>query len=414
MTRSTNIDYDVVIVGAGIVGATLACALAVSKLRIAIIEHELPVSAPTGDYDLRVSAISPGSRVILDGVGALAGMAEERICPVDEMHVWDAGGTGAIHFDSADIGEPHLAYIIENNAIRAALTKRIGRYSNVRLCCPRDVDTIDVTDSRVELRLTDGTQVSARVVVGADGPRSRVRQQAGIDLTAWGYAQQGIVATVATEQSHANTAWQRFLPTGPLAFLPLADGRCSIVWSVDSEQADILLAHDDREFVEALATAFGDRLGAIVSTSKRIAFPLQRAHAKRYVDSRIALIGDAAHTVHPLAGQGVNLGLMDAAVLAEVLLEADGAGRDVGSVSVLRRYERWRKGDNLAMLAVTDGLKRLFGNSTEAMARVRNLGLDVTDSIRPVKNMFMRRAAGLDGDLPRLARGLSAVSAQRR
>jgi 2-octaprenylphenol hydroxylase len=247
-------------------------------------------------------------------------------------------------------------------------------------------------------------------VIGADGPRSRVRQQASIDLTAWGYAQQAIVATVAPEQSHASTAWQRFLATGPLAFLPLADGRCSIVWSVDSEQADILLAHEDARFLEALATAFGDRLGAVVATSTRAAFPLQRAHAKRYVDSRIALIGDAAHTVHPLAGQGVNLGLLDAAVLAEVLLDADGAGRDIGSVPVLRRYERWRKGDNLAMLAVTDGLKRLFGNSMVAVARMRNLGLDVTDSVRPVKNMFMRRAAGLEGDLPRLARGLPVVS----
>ncbi len=413
MATPTNTDYDVVIVGAGIVGATLACALAASRLRIAIVEHELPAAAPTGDYDLRVSAITPGSRVILGGVGAWAGIAQQRVCPVEQMHVWDASGTGAIHFDSADIGEPHLAYIIENNAIRAALIERIGRCTNVELCCPRDVDTVDVANSRVELRLTDGTQISASVVIGADGPRSRVRQQASIDLTAWGYAQQGIVATVATEQPHANTAWQRFLSTGPLAFLPLADGRCSIVWSVDSEQADTLLAHEDAQFLESLATAFGDRLGAVVATSTRAAFPLQRAHAKRYVDSRIALIGDAAHTVHPLAGQGVNLGLLDAAVLAEVLLDADGAGRDIGSVPVLRRYERWRKGNNLAMLAVTDGLKRLFGNSMEAVARVRNLGLDVTDSVRPVKNMFMRRAAGLEGDLPRLARGLSVVSPER-
>ncbi len=414
MSRSTNVDYDVVIVGAGIVGATLACALATSRLRIAIIEYEPPVTAPTGDYDLRVSAISPGSWAILAGVGAAAGIAQERICPVEEMHIWDAAGTGVIHFDSADIGEPQLALIIENNAIRAALTACIERCSNVQLWCPRELDAIDVTDSQVMLRLTDGRQVSAGVVVGADGPRSRVRQQAGIELTAWGYQQQAIVATVATEHSHANTAWQRFLPTGPLAFLPLANGRCSIVWSVDSEQAAILLAHDDGQFLQALATAFDDRLGAIVSTSKRVAFPLQRAHAQRYVDPRLVLIGDAAHTVHPLAGQGVNLGLMDAAVLAEVLLEADGAGRDVGAVSVLRRYERWRKGDNLAMLAVTDGLKRLFGNSMETVARARNLGLDVTDSIQPVKNMFMRRAAGLEGDLPRLARGLSAVSAEHR
>lgn len=414
MARSTDTDYDVVIIGAGVVGATLACALAVSKLRIAVIENAQPSSSPTGDYDLRVSAITPASRVILDGVQAWAGIAQGRVCPVAQMHVWDAGGAGSIRFDSADIGEPHLAYIIENNAIRAALIDRIGHCRNVQLYCPCDVDTIDVTDSRVTLGLTEGTQIAARVVIGADGPRSRVRQHAGIDLNAWGYAQQAIVAHVSTEQPHKNTAWQRFLATGPLAFLPLADGRCSIVWSVDSEQGDTLMGHDDDRFRKALARAFDEKLGTVLSTTKRIAFPLQRAHAKRYVVSRIALIGDAAHTVHPLAGQGVNLGLLDAAVLAEVLLEADGAARDIGSLPILRRYERWRKADNLAMLAVTDGLKRLFGNSVEALARIRNLGLDATDSIRPVKNMFMRRAAGVEGDLPRLARGLPAVSGEHQ
>jgi 2-octaprenylphenol hydroxylase len=212
------------------------------------------------------------------------------------------------------------------------------------------------------------------------------------------------VAMVAVEEPRRHVAWQRFLPTGPLAFLPLPDSRYSIVWSVDAPRAEDLLAQDDATFLESLQAAFGERLGCMRSSSARLAFPLRRAHAQRYTAPRVALIGDAAHTVHPLAGQGVNLGLLDAAVLAEVLSDAHRAGRDIGSLATVRRYERWRKGDNLAMLVLTDGLKRLFGSSVPVLTQLRNTGLDLTNAVTPLKRILMRHAAGLAGDLPKLAR----------
>jgi 2-octaprenylphenol hydroxylase len=400
----SGVSYDVVIVGGGIVGTTLACALAEEQLRVAILEHNLPPPAPSGDYTLRVSAIAPSSRTIFERIGVWSDMQLQRICPVEEMHIWDAGGSGAIHFDSADLGEPCLAYIIENDAMLAALWQRMAQCQHTKSYCPTELDSIEVHDSHVTVRLAAGGHLSARLLVGADGPRSTVRTCMGISSTRWDYAQQGIVAMVVVEEPRRHVAWQRFLPTGPLAFLPLPDGRYSIVWSVDATQAEDLLAQDDATFLGSLQAAFGGRLGRMRSSSARLAFPLQRAHAQRYVAPRMALIGDAAHTVHPLAGQGVNLGLLDAAVLAEVVLDAHRAGRDIGSLSTVRRYERWRKGDNLAMLILTDGLKRLFGSSTSTLVQLRNTGLNLTNALTPLKLTLMRHAAGLAGDLPRLAR----------
>lgn len=400
----SDLSHDVLIVGGGIVGATLACALAGEQLRIAILEHNAPPPVPSGDYALRVSAIAPSSRTIFEGIGAWSGMQPQRMCPVEEMHVWDARGSGAIHFDSADLGEPCLAYIIENDAMLAALWQRIARCDDIDSYYPSEIAGIEVHDTHVTVHVGAGVRLSARLLVGADGPRSTVRTHMGISTRRWDYAQQGIVAMVAVEKPRWHTAWQRFLPTGPLAFLPLPDGRYSIVWSVDAAQAEDLLAHDDAAFIEALQAAFGERLGRIRSSSARLAFALQRAHAQRYVAPRMALIGDAAHTVHPLAGQGVNLGLLDAAVLAEVLLDAHRACRDIGALTTVRRYERWRKGDNLAMLILTDGLKRLFGSSISALEQLRNAGLDLTNAVIPLKRTLMRHAAGLAGDLPKLAR----------
>ncbi len=402
--RYSREPYDVLVVGGGIVGATLACALAEEPLRVAILEHNPPPSAPSGDYTLRVSAIAPSSRTIFEHIGAWSDMQPQRICPVEEMHIWDSGGSGAIHFDSADLGEPCLAYIIENDAMLAALWWRIAQCDHVDTYCPSELGAIEVHDDRVTVHLSEGGHLSTRLLVGADGARSIVRARMSISSTRWDYAQQGIVAMVAVEKPRRYTAWQRFLPTGPLAFLPLPDGRYSIVWSVDAAQAEALLAQDDAGFLESLQAAFGERLGNMRSSSARLAFPLQRAHAQRYVAPRVALIGDAAHTVHPLAGQGVNLGLLDAAALAEVLLDAHHADRDIGSLATVRRYERWRKGDNLAMLVLTDGLKRLFGSSISALVQLRNTGLDLTNAVTPLKRTLMRHAAGLAGDLPKLAR----------
>ena len=257
------------------------------------------------------------------------------------------------------------------------------------------------------MRLNDGREFTTRLLVGADGAQSKVRQLAGIDTGGWKYDQKAVVANVRTAEPHQETAWQRFLPTGPLAFLPLHDGRCSIVWSTTPEQADALLALDEYAFRPRRWRKHSNCGWArSFEVGPRGAFPLRLQHAHAYVKAGIALIGDAAHVVHPLAGQGVNLGLLDAATLAEVIADAIADYRDFASLKALRRYERWRKGDNLLMLGVMDGLKRLFGISLPPVPLLRNIGLNLTDAAGPLKNMIIRRAMGLVGDLPRLARAV--------
>ncbi|MFL6621404.1 MAG: UbiH/UbiF/VisC/COQ6 family ubiquinone biosynthesis hydroxylase [Sulfurifustis sp.] len=401
--------YDVVVVGGGIVGAAFACALGDSALKVALIERTPPVTAMSADYELRVSALTLASRTLFEALGVWDGIAQRRVAGVCAMQVWDAEGRGEIRFDAAEIGEPYLAYIVENNVIAAALHERMQQHTNVHVVTGAFADIERDADATV--RLADGRNLRARLVVAADGAESAVRERLDIRPRSLDLRQQGIVAAVRTERPHQQIARQVFLPTGPLAFLPLPDSRaCSIVWSVDDVRAHELLALDDAGFIAALATACGNRLGAVVSVSKRAAFPLALMHAERYVAERAVLIGDAAHTVHPLAGQGVNLGLLDAAALAEVLLDATRERRDIGARHVLRRYERWRRGENMGMIAVTGGFKYLFGNDSPPLAGLRSAGLAITNRLAPIKHAIMRRAAGLTGDLPRLARRETAVA----
>jgi 2-octaprenylphenol hydroxylase len=398
--------YDVVIAGGGMVGAALACALGNSRLRVALVEG-VPLTRirPGTDTGLRVSAISRASQRIFDAVGCWDRIKAWRVSPFREMQVWDAAGPGQVHFDSATTGEALLGWIIENQVIQYALLERSRAFDNVELLCPAALSLASLADDGVHLQLEDGRAFYARLLVGADGANSRVRHWAQIDTDGWGYDQKALVATVRTEKFHQETAWQRFLPTGPLAFLPLYDGRCSIVWSTTPGHGEKLLTMDAADFAVALAEAIEWRLGAIAEVGARAAYPLRLQHARTYVKRRVAVIGDAAHVIHPLAGQGVNLGLLDAAALAEVILDAVATGRDMGSLKVLRRYERWRKGENLLMLGIMDGFKRVFGSTLPPVRLLRNLGLNLTDVATPVKNLITRRAMGLDGDLPRLARG---------
>jgi 2-octaprenylphenol hydroxylase len=397
-------DYDILVVGGGMVGAGLACALGDSTLRVAVIEsRQLPV-VPEDGYDLRVSAITLASRAIFENVGAWAGMQRRRVSPLREMHIRDAQGSGAIHFDAAELGEPELGYIIENSVINSALLERMAGFDNVDLLCPAQIADLHMDATHVTATLKDGNVLRASLLVGADGARSAVRDWAGIATRGWDYDQTAIVATVRTARPHGDAAWQVFLPTGPLAFLPLRDDLSSIVWSCDTARADQLLQLDTTAFVSELGQAFGDALGNIESISRRAGYPLSLAHADHYARERLVLVGDAAHRVHPLAGQGVNLGLLDAATLAGVVLEAARSRRDIGALAVLRRYERWRKGNNIAMLAVTDAFKRGFGSGFAPLVQLRNAGLGFTDGIAPLKRMIMRQAVGLDGDLPELAR----------
>ena len=403
-------QYDIVIVGGGMVGNTLACALGGSSLRVALIESQAAPTETQGDYqdgyDVRVSAITLASRALFENISAWDAIRSRRISPLREMQVWDAQGSGEIHFDAAELGEAELGYIIENRVIVAATRERLKQFGNVDLYCPSSVSALHPNDHQVSVDLGSGECLDAGLVVGADGAHSPIREWAGIPSRGWDYQQTAIVANVKTARPHRACAYQVFLPSGPLAFLPLTDGLSSIVWSCDQGRAEELLRLDDPTFMQALSAAFGDRLGAIESTSQRVGYPLTLAHASHYIGERIALVGDAAHRVHPLAGQGVNLGLLDAACLAQVLLEVTTAKKDIGARAVLRRYERWRKGDNLAMLAVTDAFKRGFASQHQPLVALRNAGMRLADRLGPAKQAIMRHAVGLGGDLPELARNV--------
>ena len=395
--------FDVLIVGGGMVGMTLACALKDSGLKIGLIEANPPADIQAdAPVELRVSAITRASQQIFIALDAWDHMAARRVSPFREMHVWDAGGEGSIHFDAAEVGEDALGHIIENGVVQRALWDVVQASGGVELLCPASVSAL-LRDGNVTVcQLQDGRELRTRLLVGADGAQSRVRHFARIQARGWSYDQQAVVTTVVTERSHGETAWQRFLPNGPLAFLPLHDGRSSIVWSTTPQEARQLLAADEEAFCRQLELAFSATLGRIDACAERAAFPLRLQYVDSYVRPGLALIGDAAHTVHPLAGQGVNLGILDAASLAEVILKA--RNEDIASLKVLRRYERWRKGDNLLMMATMDGFKRLFGTGWEPLRWVRNAGLKLTDSLPPVKQLIMNHAMGRGGDLPALAR----------
>ena len=396
---------DIAIVGGGMVGAALACGLGRAGFKVVLLE----LRGPSGDwdesvYDLRVSAITRASQNIFMNLHAWEGMVKRRVTPYREMRVWDAGGSAKIHFDAADIGEPDLGYIIENSIIQRALWDQLENLDGVQLVCPAEVEALHLSEEQPEIVLSDGSKVKADLIVAADGANSRSRELAGIATRGWMYDQTAVVATVRAEYGHQDTAWQRFMPGGPLALLPTGQDLFSIVWSVPPDQADQLLALPDHEFSSVLTEASESRLGHLTLLGERGAFPLRLQHAETYLAPGLALVGDAAHVIHPLAGQGVNLGLLDAAHMVDVLTEARGKQRPLGSRATLRRYERARMTDNIAMQAAMDGFKRLFSNEILPLRIARNLGLGVADKVYPLKKMLIRQALGKGASLPALAR----------
>lgn len=399
--------FDVVVVGGGIVGATMAIALAKkTNLHIALLDSKaLTPNWKSGKCDHRVSSISLASKRIFEKLSVWDAIQSKRVSPYKKMHVWDANGDGSIHFDSKLIQSKELGYIIEDNVIRSSLLESIVDATSVHLFAPCNLVSLQENSDGMLLSTEDGNQLQARLVIAADGGNSWVREQVEIELQSWDYEHQAIVATVQTVLPHHLTARQRFLSTGPLAFLPLLDEHeCSIVWSTSPAHAKELLALNDAAFQKVLAGAFDYQLGDIAAVSQRYSFPLTMRHAKKYVKERLALIGDAAHTIHPLAGLGVNLGLLDAVSLAEVIVDALTKNRDFASVSTLRRYERWRKGDNVAMLAFVEGIKYLFASDATAIKSMRNIGLNVTNQMHFLKEFFVKYAVGNRGDMPILAR----------
>lgn len=399
--------YDVLIIGGGMVGLTLANLLRNSGLRTGVVESQMP-QAVSDEVDIRVSAINRATLAIFKSINIWNDISTQRVSAFREMHVWDALGAGSIHFDSAEMGMDTLGYIIENRVIQQALLKGIRDSEQVDWLCPRKVESIELSDVQPNdalnaalnawhlVHLDNNETLSCKLLVGADGASSLVRQSAGIDLKRSSYQQSAIVCTVSTELSHAETAWQCFLPTGPLAFLPLADGRSSIVWSLDDSYVAEMMSLADDAFCRKLEQVFEFQLGAVTSVGERAAFPLGHGHVDHYVQAGLALIGDAAHTIHPLAGQGANLGFLDAACLADVLLSAVRANRQWYAKHTLRKYERARKGENRLMEAAMTGFKVLFGNRNPLLSTLRNAGLGLADNIPLLKYRLMKHAMGID------------------
>jgi 2-octaprenylphenol hydroxylase len=399
-------DYDLVIVGAGIAGSALACSLQDSDLRIALVEANTlncELQAPTGgpgSYDGRVSALTPASQRLLESLQAWRGIIETRACPYGHMSVWDGEGTGAIEFDADDVGVPVLGHIVENRVITAALLQRVRDAGGVEFINPaRVADVLRADNEAPSLVLEDGREISAQLLVGADGALSRLREMAGFRTREWDYGHHALVCTVEIGQSHQATAYQRFLTSGPLAFLPLPeqDGRhfCSIVWSAETAVAEELKNLDDDSFLHRLSAAIEGRLGSLLEVSPRFSFPLRQRHATDYVQPGIALVGDAAHTIHPLAGQGINLGLQDVAVLSAEISAAVQRGRNPGDHDLLLRYQRQRKGENLLMMVAMDGFRRLFGEQPLPLRWLRSSGMRMVNAAGPVKQQLMRHAMGI-------------------
>jgi 2-octaprenylphenol hydroxylase len=392
----------VVVAGAGVVGLATAALLATGRcadrLRVVVLDARPIPRWRAEQMDPRVYALSRASQQLLDEIGVWRRVAELRASPYRRMRVWegaDAYAPSALDFDSADIGEPDLGHIVEDALLRMVLADALGAAPQAQLVVGAQIESLEVQAGEAVAALTEGGTMRATVLLAADGTDSTVRRLLGLPSAGHRYEQTAVVTHVQSSKPHDGTAWQRFLPGGPLALLPLSDGSSSIVWSLPTSDAERLLAATEEEFLAELAVASAGVVGDLKSCSKRVGFPLQALHALRYTAPRVALLGDAAHTVHPLAGQGMNLGLLDAASIATVVEDALLAGEDVGDLRVLRRYERERKGDNLAMLAAFDGLNRLF-RLPGWVSPLRGLGLRAVEAAHPVKRLLMRKALGLE------------------
>ena len=396
------LSYDLTIVGGGMVGLTLAASLAKSNLNIAIVENNeaKPLNeAPAA----RVSAISAASRTIFEKLDIWQAINQKRITPYDTMFVWEKDSFGKIAFDAQQVEATQLGYIIENEQIQHALLTVVEKQANVTFYCPDKLSNIALGDGEAWLTLESGKNITTKLVVGADGANSWVRNKVDIPLTHWDYNHHALVATIKTDLAHEHCARQIFTPDGPLAFLPLFEkDLCSIVWSLPPEKAKQLQALSNAEFNKQLTRSFDNRLGFCELQSERASFPLTMRYARDFAKHRIALIGDAAHTIHPLAGQGVNLGLLDAVSLAQCILDNSEADKDIGVYANLRQFERWRKTEAAQMVASMEVLKQLFNGDNPIQKTARDLALIFADNVSPLKKKFIKQAMGLSGELPRI------------
>lgn len=411
-------EFDVLVMGGGLTGLAFAALLQSQladrrALSVAVVEGgPAPAAPPHGALGLRVMAVSPASRAIMTACGAWADLPASRACSYRRMVVWQGeapSGPSSITFDAAEEGVAELGHIVESDLLRSFLWRQVASLPSTALIPEASPEGLAIEPEAVTVRLADGRGCRARLVVGADGQESWLRAALGVGVSRHAYEQQAIVAHVASERPHGNTAWQRFLAEGPLALLPLSDGRCSIVWSCTDARAQALVNADEPVFNRALTDASAGVLGELRVTTRRQAFALAAAHASRYTGPRFALIGDAAHRIHPLAGQGVNLGFLDAAVLAEVLADHLAVMQaDPGDALALRRFERWRKGANVASLAAMDVLHGLFTSRIAGVARAAGVAMGLVDRLGQIKSRLAGYAMGRRGDLPRVTRSARA------
>ncbi|MGI9274415.1 MAG: FAD-dependent monooxygenase [Endozoicomonas sp.] len=399
-------EFDVIIVGGGMVGASLALAVSEtvsgSGLRVAIVDRQSMTAEPVTpetSYAPRVSALTEASVELFRKLGAWRLMQEQRVCAYEHMQVWDGEGTGEIQFDADSTGYPALGYIVENDVIRSALLQRLDE-TDIQLYPNQRKLRFHLDDDLRKVILENDEVLAAPLLVAADGAESTLRSAAAIPVSRKDYLHHAVVTTVITEKSHQNSARQVFLDTGPLAFLPLPDlnGRhcSSIVWSLVPEEAEQVMALSDEAFCQSLARAIEARLGNVIEADARLCFPLQQRHASQYHRSGVVLVGDAAHTIHPLAGQGVNLGLQDAIALAEELLRAVAREDDIATDHILNRYQRRRKGSNLAMILTMEGFQNLFSQNDIGVRWLRNTGLKLTDRLPLIKQLLIKQAMGLN------------------
>lgn len=404
MKKSSTHNSQVAIVGGGMVGAASACGLADLGLDVTLIEHNRPdFDWPQDEIDLRVSAINKASQHLLENLGAWQLIDDRDAVAYREMRVWDSLSS-EIHFDSADIGEPDLGHILQNRVIQRALWQAMEKRPGITVLSPCSVTDLQPSPEKITLQLDDDASLESELLVAADGARSRMRDELGIGFSEFDFQQTAVVTTVRLAQGHAETAWQRFLPEGPLAFLPISTDQCSIVWSTTADIAEKLVEMDDAAFCVALNEAVEGRLGEITETSQRARYMLRSIHAESYISSHAALVGDAAHQIHPLAGQGVNLGFRDAGALIDTVASQLERGRPISNEQGLRAYERTRRGDNLLMQKSMEGFNHLFSNDNSLLKLFRNGGLAATQRLPLIKEGFMQHALGTSGEIPSLCK----------
>ena len=410
----TQVDYDMVIIGGGLAGASLASALHGHGLRIAVVEASPFDAADQPSFDTRTVALAYGSRVIFEALGLWEEITQGGVTPIQHIHISDRKHSGIAHLDSETQAVEALGYVVETRVLGRVLGQHISQCSDIDYLCPARLSSVEFATSTAHVLLQHEGQerrLTTHLVVAADGGQSLVRQQTGIKTLQANYGQTAIIANVVSDKPHHNVAYERFTDSGPMALLPTmhpehADSMYALVWTVRNAQCEELMALSDEAFLNRLQQRFGSRAGRFLKASQRFAYPLSVMLAKEHVRHRLAIIGNAAHTIHPVAGQGFNLGLRDVASLAQVLVNGLQQGDDLGDVQLLKTYAKWRRKDHLQTMAVTDGLVRLFSSRFPPLILARNLGLLALDVMPSIKQVVARQAMGYVGRLSRLARGL--------